>query len=101
MITVDPQSATVFRPQRVFTMGIQITDIPNDNHSKTGHLTVCYSDNLLFRYLTPNILVSITVGDLNSKLIQCSDHRDLFNRQMVRYSDAWYHVRLVLGSTFC
>ena len=30
-------------------------------------------------------------GDLNSELVGYSDHRDLFNHQMVFYLDARYH----------
>ena len=30
-------------------------------------------------------------GDLNSKLVQYSDWKNLLDSQMVCYSDAWYH----------
>ena len=54
-----------------------------------------YSDHLKIGFLC-----SLYVGDLNRKLVQYSNHGDLFNRQMVPYSDALYHDSLVFISTF-
>ena len=46
------------------------------------------------------ILVLLYSGDLDSKLVQYSDHGDMFDCQMVPNSDARYHDSLVFRSPF-
>ena len=56
--------------------------------------------NIFFNLVTFHRKLLKYSGVLNSKIVRCSDHGDLFARPMVCYSDAGYHGSSVFRSQF-